>query len=69
MCVLFGRIIRSIKKMQNGYRFTYIGDEAGSQHADIVEALKQLNVLDYSMFKTRQHWAVSIKDPVFMDWI
>lgn len=71
ICVLLGRLIRSLKAASYSYKFTYIvnKEEGVDQTVDIEAALKQLDIKQYNFFRLHDQSYVSIKDSVFIDWI
>lgn len=71
ICVLMGRLIRSLTSAQYNYKFTFLQDASKGvfQKTDIEKALKQLQVKQCNIFRTKGVYAVTVKDPVFIDWI
>jgi len=71
ICVFMGRLIRSLKATSYSYRVTYVKDRDRGidQKVDILTALEQLGIKNYNVFSARGLHAVSIKDPVFQDWV
>lgn len=71
ICVFMGRLIRSLRATTYSYRVDFVKDkERGvDQSTDIVTALEQLGIKNYNLFHSRGIHAVSIKDPVFEDWV
>ena len=70
ICILMGRILRTLSIHKGYHKFTYVKNRQGiDQKQDIEKALKQLGVLNYRFFQSKGHYAVSIKDPVFIDWL
>ena len=70
ICVLMGRILRTLSIHKGYHKFTYVKNRQGvNQRQAIEKALKQLGVLNYRFFQSKGYYAVSIKDPVFIDWL
>ena len=70
ICVLMGRLVRSLKASSYSYRIDFVvdPDREVNQKKDIEKALQQLGIKNYNFFYSRGLHAVSIKDPVFQDW-
>lgn len=71
ICVFMGRLIRSLRVTSYSYRVEYVRDPSIGidQSVDIITALEQLGIKNYNQFHSKGIYAVSIKDPVFQDWV
>lgn len=70
ICILMGRIIKSLVISKNAHKITYVKNNEGvDQQPQLQKAFKQLGVLKYRFFSAKGQHAVTIKDPVFIDWI
>lgn len=69
ICVLVGRLLKSYEETPKTRRFTYVVNETVNQQSDIIEALKQLNIIGSNFYQRDDIHYVSITDVRLIDWI
>ncbi len=69
ICVLIGRLLKSYEETPKTRRFTYVVNETVNQQPDIIQALKQLNIIGSNFYQREDIHYVSISDVRLIDWI
>ena len=69
ICVLVGRLLKSYEETPKTRRFTYVVNETVNQQSDIIQALKQLNIIGSNFYQRDGIHYVSISDVRLIDWI
>lgn len=69
ICVLVGRLLKSYEETPKTKRFTYVVNETVNQESDIIQALKQLNIIGSNFYQRDGIHYVSISDVRLIDWI
>lgn len=69
ICVLVGRLLKSYEETPKTRRFTYVVNETVNQESDIIQALKQLNIIGSNFYQRDDIHYVSITDVRLIDWI
>lgn len=69
ICVLIGRLLKSYEETPKTRRFTYVVNETVNQESDIIQALKQLNIIGSNFYQRDDIHYVSITDVRLIDWI
>ena len=69
ICVLAGRLLKSYEETPKTRRFTYVVNETVNQEVDIIQALKQLNIIGSNFYQRDGIHYVSITDVRLIDWI
>ena len=69
ICVLVGRLLKSYEETPKTRRFTYVVNETVNQEVDIIQALKQLNIIGSNFYQRDDIHYVSITDVRLIDWI
>ena len=69
ICVLAGRLLKSYEETPKTKRFTYVINQTVNQESDIIQALKQLNIIGSNFYQRDDIHYVSITDVRLIDWI
>lgn len=69
ICVLVGRLLKSYEETPKTKRFTYVINQTVNQQSDIIQALKQLNIIGSNFYQRDGIHYVSISDVRLIDWI
>ena len=69
ICVLVGRLLKSYEETPKTRRFTYVINQTVNQQSDIIQALKQLNIIGSNFYQRDGIHYVSISDVRLIDWI